>query len=391
MKKKYDFDEIIDGKVLRIAKYDERIKNFGSDDVIPLWISDMDFKTAQPIIDALKNKAEEGIFGYTSRPDSYFKAACDWKKRRNNWEINESLCSFSLGVVPAMIAMATIWGKGKILVQPPVFGQFFDVVKNSGNKVLTNQLIEKDGKWIIDWEDFESKIKQASMFLFCNPQNPLGVVWEKDEIEKMVNLCAKYNVKMISDELHSDLIFHNKKFIPAATVNKIARETVITCFSASKTFNLAGLQACTVVFPNFELKNEFDKWWAAKEIHRNNSFSSIAMEVAFTEGEDWLEQLLPYLDANFEFVVEYFKKYIPKIKTYAPDATYLMWLDCRGLNLTNEELNEFMLKKAKIAFTNGKSFDKNLEGYMRMNVACPRSVLEKALEQLREAVDSLKN
>ncbi|MGL5088877.1 MAG: MalY/PatB family protein, partial [Cetobacterium sp.] len=375
----------------RCAKYDERIKKFGSDDLIPLWIADMDFKTAEPIIAALKQKAEEGIYGYVSRPDSYFKAGCDWKKRRNNWEIEQSLCSFSLGVVPAMTIMAQIWCKSgsNILIQTPVYGEFFEIVKNSGNNVLTNHLIEKDGEWSIDWEDFESKIKEVSMFLFCTPHNPLGIVWEKEEIERVVNLCAKNNVILISDEIHSDLIFHDKKFIPTATVSELAKKTVVTCFSATKTFNLAGLQACTVVFPNNKLKAEFDKWWLLKDIHRNNSFSSVAMEVAYNEGEEWLEQLLPYLSSNFDFVVQYCKKYIPKIKTSAPDATYLMWLDCRALNLTNEELDKFMVQKAKLGLSSGSAFHKTLNGFMRLNAAAPKIILEKALESLKKAVDEL--
>ena len=181
---KYNFDEVISRSNTRCAKYDERIKKFGTDDLIPLWIADMDFKTAQPIIDALKNKAEEGIFGYVSRPDSYFKAGCDWQKRRNGWEIDKTLCSFSVGVVPAMTVMAEIWCKSgsSILIQPPVYGEFYEIVQNSGNHVLTNHLVEKDGKWSVDWEDFEAKIKKVSMFLFCNPHNPLGIVLKKEEI-----------------------------------------------------------------------------------------------------------------------------------------------------------------------------------------------------------------
>ncbi len=388
---KYNFDEIIPRLNTRCAKYDERLKKFGTEDLIPLWIADMDFKTAEPIIKSLKQKAEEGIYGYVSRPDSYFKAGCDWKKRRNNWDIDESLCSFSIGVVPAMTIMAEIWCENgsKILIQPPIYGEFFEIVENSGNSILKNNLIKKDGKWCIDWDDFENKLKLASMFLFCNPHNPLGIVWEKNEVERIVNFCAKYNVILISDEIHSDLIFNNKKFIPTASVNELAKNTVISCFSATKTFNLAGLQACTVVFPNNKLKSEFDKWWYAKDIHRNNSFSSVAMEVAYNEGEEWLEQLLPYIDNNFKFVVEYCKKYIPKIKTFIPDATYLMWLDCQELNLSNEKLDEFMVKKAKLGLSSGIAFDKELDGFMRLNVACPISILKQALEQLKKAVDKL--
>lgn len=388
---KYNFDEIVVRTNSRAAKYDETLKKFGTTDIIPLWIADMDFKTAQPIIDALEKKAKEGIFGYVSRPESYFKAACDWKKRRNNCIIDQTLCSFSLGVVPAMTSMCMLWGGGvNILIQPPVYGEFFDIVENSGNRVVVNQLILKNGSWTIDWADFEKKIKEVDIFLFCNPHNPLGIVWTREEIAKIVELCIKNNVIVISDEIHSDLVFHGKKFIPAASINDDAKNNVITCFSASKTFNLAGLQACTVVFPNHKLKEEFDSWWFKKDIHRNNSFSSVAMEVAFNEGEEWLEQLLLYLNDNFDFVVDYCKKNIPEIKTYAPDATYLMWLDCRELKMSNEELNDFMIHKAKLGLINGNVFDSTLNGYMRLNAACPREILKKALEQLKKAIWELK-
>ena len=388
---RYDFDQIIDRVNTRCAKYDERVKKFGTDKVIPLWIADMDFKTASPIIDALKARAEEGIFGYVSRPDSYFKAGCDWQERRKGWKIDPAMCSWSLGVVPAMTSMAALWGgdKGKILIQTPVYGEFYEITENTGHIVVENQLVEDHGKWSVDWQDFEAKIRDVSMFLLCNPHNPLGIVWDRETLDRMVKLCAANNVLMISDEIHSDLIFHGRKFIPACTVSELARKTVVACFSGTKTFNLAGLQACTVVFPDSEKKKAFDWWWASKDIHRNNSFSSIAMEVCFNEGEEWLEQLLPYLSDNFDFIGDYCSRYIPKIRVNVPDATYLVWLDCRELGLSNEELHRFMIEKAGLGLNDGCDFGRSLHGYMRLNAACPRSVLKKALEQLRAAVDGL--
>ena len=384
----YNFDKVIERKGTRCAKYDERVKKFGTEDVIPLWIADMDFKTAQPIIDALKDRAEEGIFGYVSRPDSYFKAGCDWQERRKGWKIDPQFCSWSLGIVPAMTAMAGLWGKenGKILIQTPVYGEFYEIVENTGHKVLENQLVERDGVWSIDWEDFEAKIKEVSMFLFCSPHNPLGIVWDKETISRMVELCHENQVLMVSDEIHSDLVFHGRTFVPTCMVSELAKKTVISCFSGTKTFNLAGLQACTVVFPNLELKKEFDWWWSSRDIHRNNSFSSIAMEVCFNEGEEWLEQLLPYLSDNFDFVVDYCREHIPEIKVTAPDATYLMWLDCRALGMSNEELRTFMIEKAGLGLNEGWSFGRSLEGFMRLNAACPRVTLQQAMKQLEKAV-----
>lgn len=388
----YDFNQVIDRNNMRSAKFDERVRKFGTESVIPLWIADMDFQTARPIIDALRARAEEGIFGYVSRPDSYFKAGCDWQERRKGWKIDPAMCSWSLGIVPAMTSMVELWGgaDGKIMMQTPVYGEFYEIVENTGHTVVENRLIENNGRWSIDWDDFEEKLKGVSMFLLCNPHNPLGIVWDFETLDRMVNLCVANGVLMVSDEIHSDLIFHGKKFIPACTVSELAKENVISCFSGTKTFNLAGLQACTIVFPDATHKKEFDWWWVSRDIHRNNSFSSIAMEVCFNEGEEWLEQLLPYLSGNFDFVEEYCRCNIPKIKVNVPDATYLLWLDCRALGLSNEELRRFMIEEAGLGLNDGCDFSRNLHGYMRLNAACPRSVLKKAMEQLRAAVERLK-
>ena len=391
---KYNFDESVDRSQNRSAKYDERVKNFGTDDVIPLWIADMDFKTAQPIIDACKKKAEEGIWGYTSRPDSYFKAYADWQERRNGWKFDPSLCSWSLGVVPALAGIIKLFTqKGeKVLIQPPVYPEFFDITENTGRTLVQNNFLERDGVWEVDFEDFERQAKdpEVKLFILCNPHNPLGRVWTKEELERMLTICFENDVLVVSDEIHSDLIFHGKHHTPVASLSPEIAKYVITGISGTKTFNLAGLQASTGVFPNAHMKRVFDHFWQCMDIHRNNAFSLTAMEAAFSAGvEEWLEQLLPYLSDNFDFVVDYCEKHIPKIKTYAPDATYLMWLDCRELGLTNEELHDFMIQKAKLGLNDGCSFGRSLNGYMRLNAACPRSVLKQALGQLEAAVNSL--
>ena len=388
---KYDFDAVVDRSHNFSAKYDERKKKFGTDDLIPLWIADMDFRTAQPIIDALKLRAEEGIWGYTARPDSYFEAVRGWQKRRNGWDIDKSLMSYCLGVVQNLSIMVKLFTPdgGNVLIQTPVYSEFYDMTEMQGRHVVENPIVEKDGRWQVDWEDFEEKLKISDIFLLCNPHNPLGIVWTPEELRRMAELCMKYHVPMFSDEIHSDLIFHGKKHTPVATLSPEIASYVTTGISGTKTFNLAGLQASTVVFPNAHMKEVFDKYWMAMDIHRNNAFSLTAMQAAFNEGEEWLEQLLPYLSDNFDFVVDYCKKYIPRIKTYAPDATYLMWLDCRDLHMSNEELRSFMIEKAKLGLNEGYTFGRSLTGYMRLNAACPRSVLKKAMDQLKEAVDSL--
>lgn len=388
---KYNFDEVIDRNGNRAAKYDERIKKFGNADVIPLWVADMDFKTAQPIIDAMKAKAEEGIWGYTSRPDSYFESICGWQKRRNGWDIDVSLMSWSLGVVPALSAIVKVFSEpgDSVMIQTPVYSEFYDVTEAWGRTVLENQLVEKDGVWSIDFEDFEEKAKQAKIFLLCSPHNPLGIVWSREDLTRMAEICIKHEVLLVSDEIHSDLVFHGKKHIPTATLSEEINKNVISCISGTKTFNLAGLQASATIFPNAETKERFDHFWRNMDIHRNNAFSSVAMEVAFNEGEEWLEQLLAYLDGNFTFVKNYCEAYIPKIRPTVPDATYLVWLDCRELGMENEELRRFMIEEAGLGLNEGYTFGRSLSGYMRLNAACPRSVLEKALGQLKDAVDQL--
>lgn len=388
---KYNFDEVIDREKNRSAKYDEREKKFGTRDVIPMWIADMDFRTAQPIIDAAKKKAEEGIWGYTSRPASYYEAVCGWQKRRNGWDVDPKMISFAVGVVPAMSSMVNVFTKpeDKVLIQTPVYSEFYDVTESWGRQVVESPLKEKDGVWSINWEDFEKKAGEAKMFFLCNPHNPLGIVWSREDLTRMCEICIRHQVLIVSDEIHSDLIFHGKKHIPTATLSEEIAAYVITCTSGTKTFNLAGIQAAAIVFPDQELKGVYDRFWVNLDIHRNNAFSSVIMETAFNEGEEWLEQLLEYISGNFDFIREYCREHIPQIKPNLPDATYLVWLDCRELGMSNEELKNFMIHKAGLGLNEGWSFGRSLSGYMRLNAACPRSVIEKALKQLEAAVAAL--
>lgn len=382
---KYNFDEVIDRSKNHAAKYDERIKKFGTEDVIPLWIADMDFKTAQPIIDALEARAREGIWGYTSRDNSYFEAYADWQEKRHGWKPDVKNMSYALGVVPSLSAIVKLFTplSGKVMIQTPVYPEFYDVIEAWDRTVIENRLVEENGNWSIDWKDFEEKASQASLFILCSPHNPLGIVWERKDLKRMFSICKKYSVPVVSDEIHSDLVFHGKKHIPSALVDP----DVITCISCTKTFNLAGLQACTIVFSDARQKEVFDRYWAKMDIHRNNAFSLIAMETALNEGEEWLDQLLAYLSDNIDFVVDYCREHIPSIKPMRPDATYLVWLDCRDLHLNQEELNTFFIQEAKLGLNNGGDFERGLEGYMRLNVACPRSVLKQAMKQLEKAVN----
>lgn len=386
----YNFDEVIDRTYNDSAKYDERIKQFKTMDVLPLWVADMDFRVPRPIEEALANKVSQGIFGYVSRCEEYWDSLCDWQRERNGWEIDKSLLSFCNGVVPSLAALIRQFSNegDKILIQIPAYPDFFEVIEHGNREVITNRLVEKDGVYGMDMADFEEKLKQSpKLFILCNPQNPVGRFWRKDELRQMGELCLRYGVPVVSDEIHADLMLWGNKHTPMATVSPEIGANTITCTAVSKTFNLAGLQASSVAFNNQEQKRKFDTFWGALEMHRNNSFSLVASIAAYREGGEWLEQLIFYLEGNIRFVHDYCEKYIPVIRPNIPECTYLIWLDCRGLHKTNEELREFMIREAKLGLSSGSSFDPELEGFMRLNAACPRSVLEQALSQLKDAVE----
>lgn len=389
---KYNFDEVIDRRDFYSVKYDERMKKFGTDDVIPLWIADMDFRTAQPIIDAMIKRAEHGIFGYVSKPMSYKEAASEFQLRRHGWKLDPDTMSFAVGIVPAMAELVRefVQPGEKVLIQTPVYPEFYNVVEVwEGREVVENRLLEKDGWYDIDFEDFEEKLKSGvKLFILCNPHNPIGRIWTKEELVKMGELCLKYNVPMISDEIHGDLELYGNKYTAFGTLSEELKKNTIICFAATKTFNLAGLQACSIVFHREDWKKRFDGFWSGLDIHRNNCFSLVAMEAAWRHGDEWLDQMLEYVGENMRFVKEYLEREIPQIKMTLPQATYLMWLDCRELGMDSKELNEFFVKKAKVGLNNGKDFCRSLDGYMRMNAAHPRAQLKQALEQIKEAVEA---
>jgi len=391
---KYNFDEIIDRKNNHSVKYKELTKKFGVDDVIPLWIADMDFKTAQPVIDALEKKVQHGIFGYVYRPDEYFESFINWQKKRFEWEPKKELLSFSIGIVPSLGALVQLFSeKGdKILIQTPVYSEFYDINEDNERIVIENRFIEKNGEYSLDLEDLENKLKEnPKLFIFCNPHNPLGHVWTREELKAIGNLCRKYNVPVISDEIHADLTLWDNNHIPMASISEEIRQNTITCTSTGKAFNLAGLQSATIVFNNLEVKTKFDKFWKDLEVHRNNPFNLVATIAAYSdEGEEYLNQLKEYLQNNILFLNDFFKEYIPEITPNIPQATYLVWLDCRQLckkfGFNQKQLEEFMLTKAKLGLNEGRVYQKGLEGFMRLNAACPRAVLEKALKQLKDAI-----
>ena len=393
---KYNFDEIINRKDNHSVKYNE-LGRFGTDDIIPLWIADMDFRTAEPVVRALKEKADHGIFGYVYRPDEYFDSFIRWQKRRYGWEVKKELLSFSIGVVPAIGTLIRLFSeKGdKILIQPPVYSEFYDITTDNERTVLENKFKEENGNFVLDLDDFEEKLKlQPKLFILCNPHNPLGHVWTYEELKAMGDLCIRYRVPIISDEIHADLTLWNKRHFPMASISEEIRQNTITCTSTGKAFNLAGLQSATIIFNNIHEKRRFDKFWKDLEVHRNSPFNLVATMAAYSdEGEEYLKQLIEYIEGNINFLNDFFRDNIPYIKPNKPGATYLVWLDCRKLskkyNFNQDQLEEFFIKKAKLGLNSCRVFNHGSSGFMRLNTACPRPVLEKALNQLKKAVENL--
>ena len=386
----YNFDIRVDRRNTDSLKYDGAESVFGKKDIIPLWVADMDFPTAQPVIDAICKRAKSGIYGYTLPPSSYFESVRDWQKKRNGWLFDTALASFCPGVVPALAAVISEFSREgqTVLFFTPVYSEFFNATKNCGRLPLTVPLTQRDGGIIdIDFDAFEKALqKKPALFILCHPHNPLGRVWKRSELEKIDELCRRYKVPVVSDEIHSDIMLWGNKHIPFASIGPEAAANTITCTSATKTFNLAGLQACTIIFPDKASKEKFDLFWHRVAIGMPNCFGALATETAFREGEEWLEQLLRYIEGNVRFVKNYLDAKIPEIKTYEPQGTYLMWLDCRALGMKGDELCDFIVNEARLGLNDGRSFGAQ-DGYLRLNVACTRSILEEALARLEKAVE----
>lgn len=389
---KYNFDEIINRENTASVKFDLRKVVFGKEDIIPMWVADMDFKTPEFIIDALKKRLEHPILGYSYRPDSYFQSIIKWVKRRHQWDIEKDWISFSPGIVPAinMAIMAYTKPGDKIIVQPPVYHPFFSAIKNNNRIQIENPLVLKNGRYYFDFEDLKKKVKDAKMILLSNPHNPGGSVWAKEELQKLGEMCVKNNVLIMADEIHADLVFKPAKFVPMASVTpEIANQTT-TFIAPSKTFNMAGLATSSVINSNPSLKEKYDQVLDAIHIGMGNIFGTVASEAAYNYGDQWLDELLVYLSQNMDFVEQYFSEHIPDIKVIRPEGTYLMWLDCSGLNLKNKDLKDFMINDAGLGFNDGRMFGTGGDGFMRMNVASPKQAIKIALNKLREAVNKLK-
>ena len=386
---KYDFDTIIDRTNNFAAKYDEMGKKFGRHDLIPLWVADMDFKVAEPIRSAIQERARQGIFGYTSRPDSYFQSIEQWLKRRHGWSTDTNLMIHCPGVVPFLSMMIQNFTQpgDKIIIQSPVYYPFFDVVKSNGRTLVENPLKLINGHYEMDYDHLENVAKQgAKLLILCSPHNPIGRVWKKEELVRLGNICLTHGIRVIADEIHSDLIFTGHKHIPFAMISEEFRKNTFTCIAPSKTFNLAGLQASVSIFPNAEDLSKFDEILGTLDIRRNNCFSLVATEAAYRYGEEWLEQVKVYIEANFAYIQDYCKENIPQIYPNFPEGTYLVWIDCRSLGMNKDELHSFMINEARIAMDDGVWFGEAYAGYMRLNAACPRKIIAEALCRLKNAL-----
>lgn len=392
---KFNFNEKVDRSKNHAAKWEEMGAKFGSNDLLPMWIADMDIKTAPEIVEAIKEKADQAIFGYVYRPASYYETAAAWCEKRFGYKIDPKTLIHSPGVVPSMNMLVKMLTKEdeKVLIQIPVYPPFAASVKTGKRTLVTNELIkDENGYYTIDFEDLEKKLsdEKVTLMILCNPHNPVGRVWKKEELQKIGDLCVKYNVRILADEIWRDLVLPGYSHTPIASLSREIENITITCFSPTKTFNIAGLQASFAVFPREEEWKAFDNELGEMDIKRNNPFSLVGFEAAYNHGEEWLSELLVHLEGNAQYVADFVKERLPEIKTVKPEGTYLMWLDFNGLNITPEEITDMLIKDAKVAMNDGASFGANGKGFARMNIACPRYMVEDAMARIEKAVKNLK-
>lgn len=389
---KYDFDELINRKNTNCYKWDALKEIFNREDIVPLWVADTDFQAPRPVIEKLVARAKHGIYGYSFEPEEYYQVFINWLEKRFNWQIEKEWIINTTGIVPAINFAIQTFTKphDKILVQTPVYFPFFESIKKNDRIVVNSQLKLSDNRYEIDFADLEAKLKDnVKMMLLCSPHNPVGRVWKKAELEKVAGLCLENNVLLISDEIHSDLIFKKYHHFPTAKLDKEIAGNVIAMYAPSKTFNVAGLSTSAIVIPNKELREKFLNFRERLGLHLINLFGIEAFISAYKFGEEWLEQQLAYIEANYNFVQSFLKQEIPQISAVEMEGTYLMWLNCRKFNLPQPELVDLFLNKAKIGLNDGSIFGAGGEGFMRLNIGCPRSVLKNAMEKLAFTINSV--
>ena len=389
---KYNFDEVIDRKNTDSMKWSASYleRHFGSADCVPLWVADMDFRTAQPVIDAVTERAGHGIYGYALPGDEFYEAVIKWQKRRNGWEVKKEWIVFSPGVVPALWHIVrTFCSPGeKVILQSPVYYPFYKVIEDNGCQVINNRLINNGGRYEMNFDELEKQAADGSvrMMILCSPHNPVGRVWTKEELRRVSEICFANDVLLVSDEIHSDLVFRPNVHTPAASLSEELMMNTITCMAPSKTFNLAGVQVSDVIVPDRRLRRRLAGSLKSAGV-MPNVFGLAAQTAAYNEGEEWLEQLLEYLAGNLDFMENFITSELPEVKFRRPEGTYLAWLDFSVYGFTTEELQNRMKNKAGVALDDGYIFGDGGEPCQRINFACPRSVLIKAMERLRKGVE----
>jgi cystathionine beta-lyase len=389
----YDFDTVIDRLPTSSSKWSYRKQATGVEDILPLWVADMDFACPPEVVEAVKARAAHPIYGYTTKNDGYYNGLINWMKKRHDWSgIQRDWILSTPGVVNGFnTAIQAFSHPGdKVIIQPPVYYPMKNAIYNNGRQLVENPLKLVKGYYEMDYEDLEKKIDaRTKMIVFCSPHNPVGRVWKRAELEQLVEVCEKKDIVIVSDEIHCDLILGKIKHTCTASISDIARNRTVTLFAPSKTFNVAGLTNSTAVIPNKKLRDAFQAVTQNNSVGSVNLFGMIAQEAAYTKGEAWLDELLVYLNGNLKFLEKFIKDKIPGLIVYPLEGTYLVWVDCSSLGMDDAVLKEFMLKKAKLWLDEGTMFGSGGSMFMRINIACPRSILKQALERLEKAAKEL--
>ncbi|MCX7780084.1 MAG: PatB family C-S lyase [Negativicutes bacterium] len=383
------FDNIIDRRNTASWKWDKLDKVFGTSDLLPMWIADMDFAAPPAVVEAVKAKADHGIYGYATFPRSFYEAITGWMKRRHNWDVKGEWIMVTPGVVPAIsIAVQAFTAPGDgIVIQPPVYPPFFRCVKANRRRLVENPLKFEEGQYRIDFDDLERKLDPTvKMLILCNPHNPVGRVWPKEDLIRLTEICIKHNLLILADEIHGDLIFTGHRHIPLATLGAEVAERTVTFTAPSKTFNLAGLYTSATIISNPALRQRFNELLEVLSVNEGNVFGIAACEAAYNHGEAWLSDLLAYLEESADFLIRYLSERMPQVKAVRPEATYLAWLDFRELGLDSAELRRFLIYKAKVGLNDGTTFGTQGEGFARLNFGCPRSLLAEGLTRIEKAI-----
>lgn len=386
----YDFDKIVDRTGSGDLKHEVLAERYGRADLLPLWVADMDFETPEFITDALRRRLEHSLFGYTVEPKDYWPTVQKWIKDHHGWDVKREWLSYIPGIVKGIGMVINVFTKPdeKVIIQPPVYHPFRLTPEENGREVVYNPLKENsDGSYSMDFDNLEEVADdKCKVLILSNPHNPAGIVWDKDTLARLAEFCYDHNILVISDEIHCDMALWGNTHVPFATASDKAAQCSITFGAPSKTFNIAGIVSSYSIIPNDEIRNRFYTWLAANELNEAPMFSPIATIAAFRNGEQWRKAMLHYVEQNILFMEEYCKTHLPKIKPLRPEASFLVWLDCRALGLNHEQLIDLFVNKAHLALNDGEMFGKGGAGFMRVNVGTPRAILTKALEQLTEAV-----